>query len=115
MSRTFPGDFADRAYERFCAKRDREAQRKRAGCANSRTPKSKTKTKQQDYAYHITSEKQEASLKFFQQHGELIQLRRDGRSLQEIADETGDTRLGVFRVFQKAPSNKLKLELGVPT
>lgn len=34
MTRAFPGDYADRAYERFCAKRDREAQSKRGGRAN---------------------------------------------------------------------------------
>jgi hypothetical protein len=38
MARTFPGDFADRAYERFCAKRDREAKCK-GGDRHSHPPK----------------------------------------------------------------------------
>ena len=49
MARTFPGDFADRAYERFCAKRDREAQiSKRGGRANGHPLKSKTKVQDND-------------------------------------------------------------------
>jgi hypothetical protein len=114
MARTFAGDYADRAYERFCNKRNREAQSKGAGCANSRPPKSKTKIKQED-TYHIDSENQRAGLEFFRKHGELIELRRDGKSLQEIADQTGQSRVGIFRAFQKLPSTKLKLQLGIPT
>jgi hypothetical protein len=54
----------------------------------------------------------QAYLAFFRDHGEIIRLRRDGKSL-EIA--TGNSRIGVFRAFQKVPSNKLKLQLGIPT
>jgi hypothetical protein len=113
MARTFPGDFADRAYERFCAKRDRAAQTsKRGGHGNGHPLKSKTKLKQND-DNDTESENQRTGLEFFRKHGDLIQLRRDGKTLQEIADETGNSRIGVFRTFQKLPSNKLKL--GVPT
>jgi hypothetical protein len=57
----------------------------------------------------------QATLAFFKKHGDLINLRLAGKSLQEIADETGNSRIGLFRRFQKLPSNKLKLQLGVPT
>jgi hypothetical protein len=115
MARTFPGDFADRAYERFCAKRDREAQiSKRGGHGNGHPLKSKTKIKQDDNT-EPESENQRAFRKFFQQHGDLIRLRRGGKSLEEIAVETGGSRVGVLRILQRIPSNKLKLQLGIQT
>lgn len=75
----------------------------------------KSKTNNHEDNYHIEAENQRAVREFFGRHGELIRLRRHGNSLKEIADETGDSRLGVFRVFQRVPSARLKIELGVPT
>jgi hypothetical protein len=57
----------------------------------------------------------QASLIFFRKYGDLIKLRRAGKSLEEIAIETGGSRLGVFRALQKLPSRKLKIQLGIPT
>jgi hypothetical protein len=50
----------------------------------------------------------------FGKHRDLIRLRRAGKSLEEIAIETGDTRLGVLRKFRKMLEHDLKLALGLP-
>jgi hypothetical protein len=53
--------------------------------------------------------------RFLELHAELVRLRREGKSLQELAEALGVSRLEIHRRLQKAPSTKLKLQLGIPT
>lgn len=46
---------------------------------------------------------------------QIIDLRRSGASLEEIAAEVGATRLAIFRHLLQTLSHDEKLELGVPT
>jgi hypothetical protein len=112
MARIYPGDYADRAYERYHAKLDREAKSKGGGQGNGRLLQSK----HQENGSNLTdSGSQRAGLEFFHNHVDLINLRRTGKTMEEIAIETGNSRVSVFRTFQKLPSNKLKLQLSIPT
>jgi hypothetical protein len=116
-SRRFPhpyaGDQTKRgepsAHER--ARRDRDRDKKKRGPYANRGPhNSKPK---QNQIKDDEAERQAAAREFFEKNAELIKLRRGGLSLQEIADKVGDTRLGVLRKLQGAPSRKLKIELGI--
>jgi hypothetical protein len=78
-------------------------------------PKCSSSSQKKILSHNPEQPREQAQLAFFKKYGDLIQLRRAGKSLQEIADEIGGSRIEVFRVFQKLPSNKLKLQLGVPT
>jgi DNA-directed RNA polymerase specialized sigma24 family protein len=60
-------------------------------------------------------ERQVLERRFLRLNRELIALRRQGRTLEEIAQALGVPRLTVHRILQKAPSTRLKIELGVPT
>lgn len=110
MLRTYRSDYAEKAYERFCKKRDREA--KREGGARHSHPNFAS-PKQQVLNTHRESEGQKPA-DFFFNHNDIIALRRSGKSLEEIAIKTGGSRLSVFRTLQMAPSVKLKISLGVP-
>jgi hypothetical protein len=118
MARLTYRDYAYEAYARARAKRDRNG--KGAHHGNGRPPQKFDKLagsiELQNIERDLDRQRTDRDrLEFFRKHGEIIQLRRDGRSLQEIADETGDSRVGVFRKLQKVPSTKLKIELGVST
>ena len=112
MTRIYYGDNADRAYERFRAKRDREHHWNGGGRANGHPLQPKL---QRNDDYFIDSGRQQAGLEFFRKHGDLITLRRIAMSLEATAVETSNSRIGVFRAFQKVPSNKLTVQLGIPT
>ena len=114
MTRTTYRDYAYEAYVRARAKRDRNG--KGAHHGNGRPPQKFNKLAGSIELQNIERDldRQRDGREFFRDHGEIIRLRRDGKSLQEIADETDDSRLGIFRKLQKVPSTKLKIELGVP-
>jgi hypothetical protein len=114
-STRYARDFCEQAHRRARTERDRNG--KGASHSNGRPPQ---KFNQFADSIELQNNKcdldrQRDRLEFFRDHGEIIRLRRQGKSLQEIADETGDIRLGVIRKLQRVPTTKLKIELGVPT
>jgi hypothetical protein len=112
MTRTYYVDYADRAYERYRTKLYREIQWNAGGRANGHPRQSKLR---QNKDTDPDSVSQQPLLRLFRKYGNLIALRRDGKTLQEIADEVGESRLNVHRMFQRLLDQDQKLELGLPT
>ena len=92
MTRTFRADYGDRAYERFCAKRDRETQSKRGGRANGHPPKQN----QHQSNTHTDSGSQELSDAAFFTKYKLARFRL--RSIVDD-DDLGDAAAELFSII----------------
>jgi hypothetical protein len=111
-------DWAHEAYARARAKCDRgkrEGPDPQCGAGARKNDHLGGKISPQNNERERDGQRSDRVLENFRQHGDIMRLRRSGKTLEEIAVETGHSRLNTFRTLQRVLSHDQKLTLGLPT